>query len=221
MNNQHGRQSLKCVGVCVFVSLSVFRGRWTNKTERVSVFNMRQRESKDSSWERNRSWMMVHESCTIMLPDWVSTVVEVMWVWMSLSRDRQTAWETVWIMIMTDTVPSLYDQHQSFVFECQVFQLSQICAVFPSRRRCQDFYIDRIPPVLSNSPPKTTRFFSLEILFSSKTVQKFHLRQVLGSLQWHLSKLRQQEKRMKDFQFYNKGCMDSDRYVSPYPNGPH
>jgi hypothetical protein len=52
---------------------------------------------------------------------------------------------------------------QSFVFECQVFQTSQVCPVFQSRSLCEDLYIHRLPPLVSPSPPKTKKQFFLQV----------------------------------------------------------
>lgn len=57
---------------------------------------------------------------------------------------------------------------KSFVFECQVFQMSQVCPVFQSRSLCQDFHIHRLPPLVSHSPPKTKK----QIFY--KFVRSFH-----------------------------------------------
>jgi len=113
-------------------------------------------------------------------------------------------------------------QTQSRVSTINTSLLSLNVKSFNCRKSVQSFNLEDV--VKTSTLTGSHRFcrtllqkqqdFSLfEILFSSKTVQKFHLRQVLGSLQWHLSKLRQQEKRMKDFQFYNKGCICMHAYM--------
>ena len=72
-------------------------------------------------------------------------------------------------MTLTDPWHSCMTHHdQSFVFECQVFQMSQVCPVFQSRSLCQDFHIHRLPPLVSHSPPKTKK----QIFY--KFVRSFH-----------------------------------------------
>ena len=51
MNNRYARQSLKCVGVCVFVPLSVFRERGSNKTEKF-LYSIWDRQSRKTPHER-------------------------------------------------------------------------------------------------------------------------------------------------------------------------
>jgi hypothetical protein len=142
---------LECV--CSSLSLSSEKEGQTKQrsfciqyeTDRVERLLMRERQIVD-----NGAWI-------IMLRDRVSTLVEFMLVRLSLFRERETDRETVWIINMKNRVPSVSDQHQSFVFECQVFVMTQVCPVFQSRSRCQDFYIHRLPPLVSHSPPKTKK----------------------------------------------------------------
>jgi hypothetical protein len=117
----------------MLVRLSLFRERQTDR-ETVWIINMKDRVPclyNDHWWHSFRSQVPVFihtRSCIISTPN----------------RNKYSC------MTLTHPWHSCMTHHdQSFVFECQVFQMSQVCPVFQSRSLCQDFYMHRLPPPLS------------------------------------------------------------------------
>ena len=159
MNHHASRQSLNSRRVYVGQAVSVHSERQTDR-ETVWIINMKDRVPclyNDHWWHSFRSQVpvLIHmRSCIISTPNRVSSLDVY-----SVSLVNKSLMNKYSCMTLTHPWHSCMTHHdQSFVFECQVsVQMSQVCPVFQSRSLCQDFYIHRLPPLVSPSPPKTKK----------------------------------------------------------------
>jgi hypothetical protein len=141
------------------VWMSVFRERQTD-WETVWIIDMTDRVPSlynDQWWHSFRSQVpgLIHtRSCIVSTPNRVSSL-DVYPV-SPMNKYSCMTLTDPWHLCMTH-------RDQSFVFECQVFQTSQVCPVFQSRSLCEDLYIHRLPPLVSPSPPKTKKQFFLQV----------------------------------------------------------
>jgi hypothetical protein len=116
-------------------------------------------------WHSFRSQVpvLIHmRSCIISTPNRVSSLDVY-----SVSLVNKSLMNKYSCMTLTHPWHSCMTHHdQSFVFECQVFQMSQVCPVFQSRSLCQDFYIHRLAPLVSHSKNKKADFLQVCTQFS-------------------------------------------------------
>ena len=165
MDNQYVRQSLNSRRVCLLVSLSLSseRDRQTEKQFESSIWQTESRVSTmitdDTRFGLKFLVLFIHvhaSSWAHQTECQVSTSIKCHWWTLKYSCMTLTH---AWHSCMTH-------DDQSFVFECQVFQMSQVYPVFQSRSLCQDFYIHRLAPLVSHSKNKKADFLQVCTQFS-------------------------------------------------------